>query len=361
MLCFPTLLTFLLLRVTLTLAWPVEKMTGNSTYWVGPANCTAFNLPITIEDAPNAFIDPTAKEPLSNKTQLISGTYSIHQTLCIPSGWENGGPIILAIHGLGFDSRYWDFQPDGDTSYDFIAQAGKDGIAVLAYDRLGAGQSDHPNGFEVVQLEVEVAIAAQLVARIKGGFAGHTFGKITVVGHSYGSVLTWTLATFYPEDISAIVLTGFSAQLLANESPLNLVPETPTATGYFAATAASILGFFLYPGHYDQKIIEPVLSIAQNVTIGQILTIALPYELGYIATKYYGAAYVITGAEDVPFCGYPDSACLTNYNNPVLGAGALFPEASSFNATIVPTTGHGLMYHYSRTDVFQAIFAHVAK
>lgn len=49
-------------------------------------------------------------EQFTNGTFPFSGTFNISGTLCTPlQGAKNGSAIQLLVHGVGYDSSYWDF------------------------------------------------------------------------------------------------------------------------------------------------------------------------------------------------------------------------------------------------------------
>lgn len=66
-------------------------------------------------------------------------------TLCTPnSSNSNSTHVQLLLHGVGFDSSYWDFSPDGSDDYSYVSAAADAGYTTFRYDRLGTGLSEHP-------------------------------------------------------------------------------------------------------------------------------------------------------------------------------------------------------------------------
>ena len=77
--------------------------------------------------------------------QPVFNTFSLSGTLCTPkTGGVNSSYIQLLVHGVGFDSSYWDFSPDGSDDYSYVSAAAGAGYTTFRYDRLGTGLSDHP-------------------------------------------------------------------------------------------------------------------------------------------------------------------------------------------------------------------------
>lgn len=68
--------------------------------------------------------------------------------LCKPKDSGNitdPNTVQLLVHGLGFDSSYWDFSPDDQTdAYSYVYAAAAAGHITFRYDRLGTGGSEHP-------------------------------------------------------------------------------------------------------------------------------------------------------------------------------------------------------------------------
>ncbi|ELU39169.1 alpha/beta hydrolase family domain-containing protein [Rhizoctonia solani AG-1 IA] len=110
----------------------------------------------------------------STQKRRIQGTYNIWSQVCHPKGVQ--GQVI------NFDHSYWEFGYSKE--YNFIEAANKAGYAVLTYDRLGVGQSDKPDGVNIVQSSTEVEILHQFIQQSR---ASGKYSKISGIGHSFGS------------------------------------------------------------------------------------------------------------------------------------------------------------------------------
>ena len=76
-------------------------------------------------------------------TQNVTSTYAISGTLCTPlAGAKNASHVQLLIHGIAFDSSYWDFAASEEYSY--VRAAADAGYTTFRYDRLGTGLSEKP-------------------------------------------------------------------------------------------------------------------------------------------------------------------------------------------------------------------------
>ena len=139
--------------------------------------------------------------------------------------------------------RYWDF---GNETYNYISAATAAGYATLAYDRLGVGQSSHPDPYSAVQSATQVAILAQLTKVVRAGNLCANIPKpqkVIHVGHSLGSLLTNGLVATQPTLSDGIVLTGFSYNT-------TWVPYFELAIGFNVASESNPQRFGHLPSGY---------------------------------------------------------------------------------------------------------------
>lgn len=138
-----------------------------------------------------------------------------------------------------------------------------------------------------------------------GGILGiGGFKKVVHVGHSYGSLETYTLSVRYPNISDAIILTGFSqSDDFIGEFALGgnfVVANTKTTLSQYPAgflTPGSVTGVqsvFFGPGNFDPAVLQYTFNTGQPATVGEMLTLggdtALP-------SPYTGPVLVITGGE----------------------------------------------------------------
>lgn len=154
-------------------------------------------------------INSTFPEQSIQGNSTVAGTYSINAKLCLPvSGNNNSSTIQFLTHGIAFDKAYWDFAE----GYSYVDAAAVAGHATFFYDRLGTGQSDHPDPTSVLQGPLEVEIAHSLIQSLRNGSFqdGQKYTSVVGVGHSFGSSLTQAVTAYHPADFDAAVLTAFS-------------------------------------------------------------------------------------------------------------------------------------------------------
>ena len=167
----------------------------------------------------------TIRARLNGGSADIRETYNIETTLCIPKDSKQAqdvGTVEVLIHGVGTDKSYWDIAP----GYSYVDASAAAGRATVAYNRLGVGNSDHPDPIQVVQSFVDLEIQHGLVALIHSGKLGSgQFKKVVGVGHSYGSIVQLGQTAKYPGDVDAAVLTGFVDGL--GDLPTSILTSNP--------------------------------------------------------------------------------------------------------------------------------------
>ena len=199
---------------------------GNSTVCVSgliPLPVTATNINLTVSQPANQTEATQLLQELFqvNSTIIASSiggniaiqdTYDIDATICVPNvvGTQSVTSIQVLTHGTGLDKTYWDIAP----GYSYVDAAANAGYATLAYNRLGVGNSSHPDPFQVVQCGVDLEVLHELVELLRAGKVGPgNIKNVIGVGHSYGSIVQLSQTAKYPSDVDAAVLTGFTTQV----------------------------------------------------------------------------------------------------------------------------------------------------
>lgn len=159
-------------------------------------------------------------------TRTVQGTFSINGNLCVPADPAKRSAVKtveILTHGVGLEKSYWDIAP----GYSYVDAAAAAGYATFAYDRLGVGQSAHPDPIQEVQaaLEVEILHGLAQIFRSKK-IDGHGFTNVVGVGHSFGSILQVGVNSKYPKDFDGVVLTAF-ANTLTN-LPYTILANNPS-------------------------------------------------------------------------------------------------------------------------------------
>ncbi|KZF24214.1 hypothetical protein L228DRAFT_266570 [Xylona heveae TC161] len=149
----------------------------------------------------------------------IHGDFNISAKFCRPGVTgstfnSKNGTVQLLTHGIGFDKTYWDLSYNNyNYSYTDVA-VDQYGFSTLSHDRLGVGNSSHPeDALNIVQASAEVEILLELTKMLREGTLpgiNSAFSKVVHIGHSFGSVQSYTLASKYPDMTNGLILQGFS-------------------------------------------------------------------------------------------------------------------------------------------------------
>lgn len=101
--------------------------------------------------------------------------------------WPGTGPAVVLVHGLASNARIWDA----------VAPRLAERFRLVAYDQRGHGLSDKPAGGYGF---------APVVGDLRRLIQALSFGRPTLVGHSWGGNVVLEYAAAYPEDIAGLVL-----------------------------------------------------------------------------------------------------------------------------------------------------------
>ncbi|EMT67742.1 Alpha/beta hydrolase family-domain-containing protein [Fusarium oxysporum II5] len=307
----------------------------------------------------------------------VSGTYSISAQLCIPADGKKSDILQIATHGLGFDKRYWDpeLKPE---EYSYVDAALSKGYSILTYDRLGTGKSTKADGYNEVQLGLQVAILKELTVLVRDGkllasskvlgkhpeksFNSYKPKKVVHVGHSFGSATTSGLLSLHGNLSDGAILTGFlpnnqSGKVGANAFGFEFARQhdprrfSDRPAGYAVqASLSSIQQIFLKKGSFEVEALEYAEKIKQTGTVGE-LSSAL---IGKPAAEFKGPLQYFIGENDYPFC---DGDCNNTYDMETLKS--LNPAASHIGVHLQPGTGHGLTLSTNATAGYEVMLAYL--
>lgn len=333
-----------------------------------------------IEATAWAIYDATRNTPhnLQNilKNTSTSGTFNIHAQLCVPKSSKKRDILQIATHGVHYDSRYWDskYQPE---KHSYVDAALRAGYSILTYDRLGVGQSDHPDAYAVVQAPLEQEILRQLTLMARNGtlysFAGTAKPvvdafkvlakpqKIVHLGHSFGSFLTSAFIANYGSLSDGAIITGylltehlgsagstsFSVEYAATSSP-----PFDRPSGYVVCQKSGIQNIFF--GGDPKTAFTPALldygnSIKQPVPIGEFASAF--WLIGNKGPSFKGPVQYLLPESDFYICR-GDCKGLAN----LTALAETYPHATNITVSIQPNTGHALPLHNNATAGFQLTF-----
>ena len=255
-----------------------------------------------------------------------------------------------------------------------MSHATAQGYATLAIDRLGNGQSAHPDPVQVVQAPLEIAITMEIIAGLKSGSLPHIsnkYSKIVLGAHSYGAILAQTIAALFPTTAAdGYVLTGDSYNLTGlNRAIVDFQAFSANVDQRYAKLPNGYLSIsktglretsYGLPGTFDPRMLAWDQSQPHIFAIGEIAG-----NSEKMVSNFTGPVLAVVGQNDaiacgngnilseVPHCGVgPGSSADTTH--------ALFPKTSNFGTYSPAGTAHFLDNQYSASETLGAIHAWLA-
>ncbi|KAF2813704.1 uncharacterized protein BDZ99DRAFT_506636 [Mytilinidion resinicola] len=336
---------------------PVEVQANNSIYDIPrvDSNVDAVDLVrnLVVWSGPNATSRITAPRP-------VHQTFSISARLCVPDGGAKASILQIATH---------------DTN-SYVNAALKAGYSILIYDRLGVGQSDKPDAYEILQAPLEVEILHQLTILARSGQLVPSpltsknvqlpkFDKIVLVGHSFGTAITSGAISKYGDTIDGAVLTAFvyNKEFLATgvdsygwehapESDHKRFSEFPSGV-IVQGTVSSVQQIFMKKGAFEPDMLDYAEEVKQPAGVGELLSVGMIWPLP--APAFSGPLLIALAEFDFPVCR---GDCKGVVDLSTLGPG-LWPKASDISLQIHPNSGHGLTLHRNSTGHFQVVFSYL--
>ena len=114
---------------------------------------------------------------------------------------RSNSPVVVAIHGGTYFSKYFDIE-----NYSLLQLGIDQGLSVIAIDRPGYGQTtplpDSPDLLHQNALYLNTIIP-RVVAELTPGRT-----PVFLIGHSMGGAIAITIASFRPEWLSGIAVSG---------------------------------------------------------------------------------------------------------------------------------------------------------
>ncbi|KAM3066981.1 hypothetical protein ACMFMG_007123 [Clarireedia jacksonii] len=364
-------------------------------------SCKQFNIPLyatansAIYDVPRvdndieatawAIYDATRTNPhnVENiiKNTTTSGTFNIHAQLCIPNSSTKKDILQIATHGVHYDSRYWDsqYQPE---NHSYVEAALKAGYSIFTYDRLGVGQSDHPDAYTVTQGPLEQEILRQLTLMARNGTlynfakkvkpADAAFETLTKpkklihIGHSFGSFLTSAFIANYGELSDGAIITGYLlTEYLASAGSTSFEveyaatghPPFDRPSGYVVCQEGGIQNIFFggdLKTAYTPALLDYGIKIKQPVPIGEFASAF--WLIGNQGTSFHAPIQYMLPEFDFYICR-GDCKNLANTTELM----KTYPNATDIEVAIQPNTGHALPLHNNATAGFQVTFDFLAR
>lgn len=292
-----------------------------------------------------------------------SVTYRIAGWLCA-DGPPQGRTVEVLIPGLTYGASYWNFPVD-PARYSYVRAATAAGYATLAIDRLGTGASDYPPAAEVTATSEAFALH-DLVGQLHAGKVGHvSFGKVVLVGHSYGSDIALREAAAYA-DVSGVISTGWlTAGNLPGHLRVRMSYDSSAAedaklrhaglpAGYVTTKPGTRGADFYNTGYASAVVIKEDESLKQPVSTGELKTVVLPVPRA-ATLAIHVPVMLADGQTDALDCsaGQPGLSCAT--------AGAVlareqanYAPQACLQAYVLADAGHSINLHPDAAGWFAA-------
>jgi pimeloyl-ACP methyl ester carboxylesterase len=290
----------------------------------------------------------TECDPLNitvNLSQSDPTPYNIAASICGHHGRHL--PVIqVLLHGSTYSHLYWDFPGQPET---YVQAANHAGFVTLNMDRIGIGQSDHPNAFAVT-VESNAFTIHQIVTALRNGTLmpdGQPLfvDRVVLVGHSLGSDIAAVEAATYA-DVDGVIASGFlhnagpGIVLFENSFyPAFLDPETSTAPpNYFTTIPGLRAPNFYNVADADPQVIAEDEETKQTVTLGELST----FVDGFAATPNIHVPVLVTaGDNDVIFCDAPSCTA----GGTLVREAAFYAPDAELETFALPNSGHSMNLH----------------
>lgn len=363
--CRSTMLVLVILVATLGAGIaPAQAQPGPSPAQEHGSSCKSVQVSVPASVLSHQVVKLPELQPLS-QTSL-----PIHGQLCLPTGTPPKA-VMLAVHGLTYDSEYWNarYQPN---TYNFSQAMNKAGYGVLAIDRLGFGRSSHPPD-PLLTLDAQAELVHQIIQKLRAGEFGQQFPRVALVSHSSGTGVAWLESSIY-NDADAMIGTAFSntfqnipaVQFIKDFYPSILDPvgskQTSSPTSIITRPHNRAKDYLYDVNNVDPNMLRYDDSILRTASpVGELE--ALFNRVGAIPlTSIPGApgdtnalrvplsnhvkniripTFHINGEHDTVFCGLDGKHC--NSSQELQRAeNKYFSPQACFRAAVIPHAGHNL-------------------
>jgi len=291
-------------------------------------------------------------------------TFQVIGTLC-SQGPAAGKTVQLLLHGSTYARYYWDF-PYQAEHYSYVRSATKRGYATFNLDRIGNGESDHPDG-NLVDIDANGFVVHQVVEALRAGAVASTvFEKVIVVGHSMGSMTTINYAGSFPGEADGIILTGILHDinwdnaytlLLSNLYPAYLDPKFAGQFpnfDYLTTLPGTRGDAFYYLENVDSNVLVLDESLKQTTTVGELNT-GPGMCFDPISFQIEGPVLVVIGQYDYFFCGNlvncSDRAAVQDFEE------TKFSDSACVETAVINDAGHVLNLHLNADATYSQMLA----
>lgn len=298
-----------------------------------------------ISSAP-ANADQVSCQDINFRVSLLGLPATMHGHMCTPAGATT---VEVLIPGGTYNSTYWDigYQPE---IHSFRLAMNNAGIATVALDRLGTGQSTKPLS-ALLTATAQADAAHQVIQALRPRFS-----KVIIGGHSIGSAMAMIEAgTFH--DVDGVLATGMTHQMnfTTVAGALANMMTTGLDVGYLTTRPGTRYQDFHTPGPYNAGAIaydestKDVFAVTEAVDTIALTTIVIP-----ISDQITAPVLTVTG-DDPNFCGPPLGSNCTTTDTLRQSEAPFFPKAASLQAYVLHGYGHAINYAPNAPTYFQIV------
>jgi pimeloyl-ACP methyl ester carboxylesterase len=320
-------------------------LSTNPVMALGRPSCRQESIPVTL-------------------TAQARTVYHVAGWLC----WQGslmGKSVQFLEHGGSYDHNYWHW-PQQQARYSYVQTATSAGYATFAIDRLGVGQSDHPDPNSVT-LPDEAYVAHQTIQALRQGRFAHTaFSKVISVGHSAGSSIAVIEAGTY-HDVDGVLATGFLHQLtteaaafVASFYPANQDPKfagSGLSDGYLTTRPGS-RKFFYNTAFASPSVIAKDEQLKQTITSGEVNPAVTPSPFDPAVSRAITVPVLLAmGQEDRVFCSSSDGLLCASSAAIASREQAAYSPGACLEASVLPRAGHNINLHPNAQHAYAHMIA----
>ncbi|KAF7973732.1 hypothetical protein HWV62_14300 [Athelia sp. TMB] len=310
--------------------------------------------------------------------------YSISATYCPPTKIvaHRATTVQLLLHGALSNKHYWSaLGPVGSSlqyqpyNYSYVDFARNEGYSTLALDRLGAGNSSHPDP-TLVRTEIEAQITNTIIQQLRRSSLPFSFlsERIILVGHSFGSFVINAVLNEYPQAADAAIMTSYAHVFAQANSSVGEQVFAPARDVFPSRFGHLDPGYLTQSNESDYRAVFFAMDDSFAPTIPQVLfdhqdvqavgeqsSIYAELDGGFetlVAGSYKGHVAFMAGQQDEPFCA---GDCGTGNASLLALSQPFFPVAKNFSSFLVPDTGHLMQYHHSARSAFALLHEWLAQ
>jgi pimeloyl-ACP methyl ester carboxylesterase len=248
---------------------------------------------------------------------------------------KGSGPPLVMLHGNGILAN--DFDASG--LLDEAAQR----YRVIAFDRPGYGYSERPR--------TTIWTPAAQARLIHKALQQLGVEQPIVLGHSWGTLVTLSMALDFPEDIRGIVLlSGYYYPSLRLDAPMSSPPAIPIIGDLLRYTLAPLIGRLIWPA-LVKRIFSPAkipdnfreLPVWMMLRPSQLRASAAESALMVPSALMLSRRYTELKMPVMIVAGNEDKVASSGHN-----AGRLHDALPQSSLRLAPKQGH--MLHYADPD-----------